>query len=207
MGKADDGTPRSCIVVPRSLLLGGVVGKCHGGKGNRRPEKPGQDGIRDRRVFFGSVIIILAQFPQAAMTGRIRDRLARDAALPNRRDPAFLFSGRPICRRRASDENAPSCPLLLAYPGYTLHPLYSARFFFLFQFDCLASLLTYPSSWGKSVSSDSSRHYLVMPRDDSAPAASLDANEPGPSGPLKKGDACLYCRRRRIKCSATKPSW
>lgn len=35
----------------------------------------------------------------------------------------------------------------------------------------------------------------------------------GPSGrqgphraPLKRGDACLYCRKRRIRCSATKPS-
>lgn len=51
------------------------------------------------------------------------------------------------------------------------------------------------------------------------PPLTAQYSEAGPSGtggpggrggphraPLKRGDACLYCRKRRIRCSATKPS-
>jgi len=40
---------------------------------------------------------------------------------------------------------------------------------------------------------------LTMPKDDNSPAVN------GEKAPLKRGDACLYCRRRRIRCSANKP--
>lgn len=50
-----------------------------------------------------------------------------------------------------------------------------------------------------------------MPRDDSGPIEDdtsygngLDNN--GKKATLRRGDACLYCRKRRIKCSADKPS-
>lgn len=47
-----------------------------------------------------------------------------------------------------------------------------------------------------------------MPKDDSGPAPStaLPESDPSYKAPLKRGDACLYCRKRRIRCSATKPS-
>ncbi|ORY34613.1 hypothetical protein BCR39DRAFT_513615 [Naematelia encephala] len=45
-----------------------------------------------------------------------------------------------------------------------------------------------------------------MPRDDNPPPASEAADSSSNKAPLKRGDACLYCRKRRIRCSATKPS-
>ena len=44
-----------------------------------------------------------------------------------------------------------------------------------------------------------------MPRDDSGPSAAPVLGADG-KAPLKRGDACLYCRKRRIRCSAEKPS-
>lgn len=44
-----------------------------------------------------------------------------------------------------------------------------------------------------------------MPRDDSGPSSNPTA-ESSSKAPLKRGDACLYCRKRRIRCSAEKPS-
>lgn len=48
-----------------------------------------------------------------------------------------------------------------------------------------------------------------MPKDcppvSHAPTA-LDFDPSKGPGPLKRGDACLYCRKRRIRCSANKPS-
>ena len=44
-----------------------------------------------------------------------------------------------------------------------------------------------------------------MPRDDSF-IRQYDPSDPFGKGPLRRGDACLYCRKRRIKCTAEKPS-
>ena len=45
-----------------------------------------------------------------------------------------------------------------------------------------------------------------MPKDDSGPSTNGAPPTNGDKQPLKRGDACLYCRKRRIRCSATKPS-
>ena len=46
-----------------------------------------------------------------------------------------------------------------------------------------------------------------MPRDDTDPSTTAaEALNGSDKAPLKRGDACLYCRKRRIRCSATKPS-
>ena len=46
----------------------------------------------------------------------------------------------------------------------------------------------------------------TMPKDDSGPSTNGAPSTNGEKQQLKRGDACLYCRKRRIKCSATKPS-
>lgn len=45
-----------------------------------------------------------------------------------------------------------------------------------------------------------------MPRDDSGPPSTFDPSSQNGKNPLKRGDACLYCRKRRIRCSAEKPT-
>jgi hypothetical protein len=44
-----------------------------------------------------------------------------------------------------------------------------------------------------------------MPRDDTSIRVH-DPLESSSKGPLRRGDACLYCRKRRIKCTAEKPA-
>lgn len=45
-----------------------------------------------------------------------------------------------------------------------------------------------------------------MPKEGAGLARANSGGEGQHPPPLKRGDACLYCRRRRIRCSATKPS-
>lgn len=47
-----------------------------------------------------------------------------------------------------------------------------------------------------------------MPRDDTKATAvpGAEPTDPSQKTTLKRGDACLYCRKRRIRCSADKPS-
>lgn len=64
--------------------------------------------------------------------------------------------------------------------------------------------------------SETSPHRHTPPTSHAGPSsgATMSSNTAGPSDlpfnprppPLKRGDACLYCRKRRIRCSATKPS-